>query len=414
MKFRLTTLSQPFRGARFDFDQTSVTLGRNPEADLVIDKEQISGFHAQIIARQGRLFLEDLESVNGTFLNDQCINEPVMLHPGDTIRLGAETRFRFLPGMDDVQESPGTDQAGQKNQRRLEAKPGKKLPVWVLIVVGGLFLLCFGLFFLGGGGYYLLNVLNTSNKKTSQAVTEIAFITQQAQIQQTEIALTEGPIATSTAEAELAMTATPQAATSQAQATQTHQAGLTATALSETQMLIEPYIDGEISSELLIFGPKSGSITQEADGSVEAYSSDVSVLNGVVIVDFYPPHNASETNWDVGIFFRDLGSNDEYRLVLKSTGYYGLNDRLGDENNYLVEGTTTNLNLATDEVNQILLIFNEDKAYFFLNGSFVNEFDISRRMESGNISFVTDVNVDNVIDGAKVYFENFRIYELVP
>jgi len=49
----------------------------------------ISRQHARIIRRGQNLWLEDLNSTNGTYLNGQRIFEPVLLRAGDEIRLGA-------------------------------------------------------------------------------------------------------------------------------------------------------------------------------------------------------------------------------------------------------------------------------------------------------------------------------------
>jgi ABC transport system ATP-binding/permease protein len=69
--------------------QTS-TLGRDPETDIAIDAAAavVSRKHAQIELREGRYFLVDLGSFNGTLLNDQRVSQPVPLSGGDLIQLG--------------------------------------------------------------------------------------------------------------------------------------------------------------------------------------------------------------------------------------------------------------------------------------------------------------------------------------
>jgi predicted component of type VI protein secretion system len=49
------------------------TIGRKPDNDIVIDNPAISGHHARIIKRGESYFVEDLNSTNGTFINDKKI-----------------------------------------------------------------------------------------------------------------------------------------------------------------------------------------------------------------------------------------------------------------------------------------------------------------------------------------------------
>ena len=45
-------------------------LGRNPDCQIVIPITSVSREHAAIVRRQGRYYIEDLQSRNGTFIND--------------------------------------------------------------------------------------------------------------------------------------------------------------------------------------------------------------------------------------------------------------------------------------------------------------------------------------------------------
>src|SRR2546422_11536048 len=65
----------------------AVTIGRAPDNDIPIDNLAVSNYHARIYAEAGRLVIEDLNSLNGTFGNDQRV-ERAALHEGDTIVVG--------------------------------------------------------------------------------------------------------------------------------------------------------------------------------------------------------------------------------------------------------------------------------------------------------------------------------------
>ncbi len=69
-----------------------ITVGRDPECDLVLDEPEISRKHAIIEATHGGLTLRDLGSVNGTFVNGSWVRE-AQLKAGDQIGFD---RDRFL------------------------------------------------------------------------------------------------------------------------------------------------------------------------------------------------------------------------------------------------------------------------------------------------------------------------------
>jgi hypothetical protein len=64
-----------------------VTMGRAPDNDLPIDNLAVSNYHARVYVEAGSLVLEDLNSLNGTFLNDIRV-ERAMLKDGDAILIG--------------------------------------------------------------------------------------------------------------------------------------------------------------------------------------------------------------------------------------------------------------------------------------------------------------------------------------
>jgi pSer/pThr/pTyr-binding forkhead associated (FHA) protein len=64
-----------------------VTIGRAPDNDIQIDNLAVSNYHARVYLEAGSLVVEDLNSLNGSFLNDIRI-ERAMLKDGDSILIG--------------------------------------------------------------------------------------------------------------------------------------------------------------------------------------------------------------------------------------------------------------------------------------------------------------------------------------
>lgn len=87
---RLSIQNGPMAGRSYRFHQDVTTIGRTNGNDLVISGRTVSRRHARLWFTDGRWYLEDLQSANGTLLNNVRIHQPVMLNDGDVINFGDE------------------------------------------------------------------------------------------------------------------------------------------------------------------------------------------------------------------------------------------------------------------------------------------------------------------------------------
>lgn len=71
-----------------DLDRDRVLVGRDPEADVVIDNASVSRRHVEIRREEGGWVVEDLGSSNGTFVGGEEIDAPRPLAEGDEIGIG--------------------------------------------------------------------------------------------------------------------------------------------------------------------------------------------------------------------------------------------------------------------------------------------------------------------------------------
>lgn len=83
-------------GERFDLIG-GLSIGRSAEADVRIDDRYASGVHARIFSRDGRTYIEDMNSTNGTQLNDATLHGEAELIDGDMVRIG-DTELRYETG----------------------------------------------------------------------------------------------------------------------------------------------------------------------------------------------------------------------------------------------------------------------------------------------------------------------------
>ncbi|GAB4311226.1 MAG: hypothetical protein Kow0059_01140 [Candidatus Sumerlaeia bacterium] len=84
----LLRLTDPLGGVKeLSFDKPTITIGRHPSNDVVLDDELVSRFHAELEADDARLVILDLGSRNGVFVNEDKVLE-APLQDGDEVRIG--------------------------------------------------------------------------------------------------------------------------------------------------------------------------------------------------------------------------------------------------------------------------------------------------------------------------------------
>ncbi len=65
-----------------------IDVGRDPSLALQLDDTQVSRRHARFSIQHNAVVVEDLGSTNGTYVNDQPIQAPRVVQPGDCVRIG--------------------------------------------------------------------------------------------------------------------------------------------------------------------------------------------------------------------------------------------------------------------------------------------------------------------------------------
>jgi hypothetical protein len=129
--FQLVMRAGPNPGKVFTISKSEVVIGRDVNADLVINTAEISRRHARLYMDGGVYVVEDLGSTNGTFINGQRLTTPTALRSGDMIMLGEAATLVFEASQFDplaTMISPSSGQASVAPPKPASAAPQQVTP----------------------------------------------------------------------------------------------------------------------------------------------------------------------------------------------------------------------------------------------------------------------------------------------
>ncbi len=94
---RLVVLESPAlsTGHELGVDSAPITVGRGEQNDVALESDEFaSSTHARFVPQRDGVWIEDVGSTNGTFVNGDRLPSPRKLTPGDVVRIG-DTELRF-------------------------------------------------------------------------------------------------------------------------------------------------------------------------------------------------------------------------------------------------------------------------------------------------------------------------------
>lgn len=119
----------PLAGRQVPVAASPFTVGRGPDCNLVLSESQASRRHARLELREGRWWLQDLDSANGTFVNRQRLipAQPVPLSSGDVIAIGGSVFTALL-------QAPARPVAAPAAGAQVTARPRRASPIAAIAV----------------------------------------------------------------------------------------------------------------------------------------------------------------------------------------------------------------------------------------------------------------------------------------
>ena len=108
-----------------------VTIGRHPSCEIVLEEGAVSRQHAKVFEREGFYLVEDLNSRNGTYLNNRPIHQATRLLDGDCIQI-CERDFSFqlheVPSEESARRTTSSESSVSGPSVLIEDTFGKDLP----------------------------------------------------------------------------------------------------------------------------------------------------------------------------------------------------------------------------------------------------------------------------------------------
>ncbi|MBJ9425043.1 FHA domain-containing protein [Acinetobacter seifertii] len=116
MTWKLQAITGEITGQEITVDR-DMLVGRHQDADLLLQAAEISRRHAALLLKDQLLWVQDLNSSNGTFVNDIRIEQEKQLHDGDIVQF-ASFKFSVLAPAQKITDLP-----------EVEAEPVQAAPI---------------------------------------------------------------------------------------------------------------------------------------------------------------------------------------------------------------------------------------------------------------------------------------------
>lgn len=124
MTWKLQALSAELAGQEISIDR-DMLVGRHQAADIVLQSSEISRKHAAFLRVEDALWVQDLASSNGTFVNDTRISEQVLLKDGDIVQF-ASLKFAVQAPVADQDAPEVPEEASPAKQMNDQGMPSLK------------------------------------------------------------------------------------------------------------------------------------------------------------------------------------------------------------------------------------------------------------------------------------------------
>jgi pilus assembly protein CpaF len=121
--FTIVVTEKGGKKQQLEFDEETVTIGRVQGNHVVLPRGNVSKRHARIELREGKLFIIDLDSTNGTYVNGRRLTGPTRIAPSDKIYVG-----EFILGVEEAATPPAAAEPAKIEAGRPTAAKRPTIP----------------------------------------------------------------------------------------------------------------------------------------------------------------------------------------------------------------------------------------------------------------------------------------------
>ncbi len=109
MKVRLVVVKGRPEGMEIPLPMPQFLIGRDPRCNLRPGSESVSKLHCAILQRKEGVFVRDLKSTNGTFVNNDRISSEIQVKDGDLVKVGPLVLAIKIEATEPVAAQPGSN-----------------------------------------------------------------------------------------------------------------------------------------------------------------------------------------------------------------------------------------------------------------------------------------------------------------
>ncbi len=125
---KLVVLSEGLTGQSYELKVDKTTIGRVEDNTFQIAQSSVSSHHCEILLKGTEVVVRDLNSTNGTFINNKQVNGEAVLKSGEILRLGqVEIRLEGGAAAPAAPVTADTKQRQTDSSMQLSRKGGVKL-----------------------------------------------------------------------------------------------------------------------------------------------------------------------------------------------------------------------------------------------------------------------------------------------
>ncbi len=163
------------------------------------------------------------------------------------------------------------------------------------------------------------------------------------------------------------------------------------------------------------YGPRDGAIHHDPDdGLLDMSRASVSVVDGVIEARFFNPYSIAVGPWSSGFLIRGGSANLFHAVVFNeySRWFHYLRTGHAVSERELANEASDLLSNKRNGSNHVRIIALGDEGWLFINGSYVDELDLSDWVGAGSVSAVGQYFAGDGVAGQSTRFEGFTIWSV--